>query len=119
MLTYLVKINDTEYPVKFVRFREKDCRHDHRNTVTLVAELTHAEVVALFTAPGEWSVIKRYEPTTDAEGNTIQEPDVVMDCTGYEVLCRIRDDLTGLVEVVVGTITDSEALAELLEVLNG
>ena len=118
-MTNLVKIKGNEYMVPFARFREKDYRHNYRGTVTIVTELPYAEVVDLFSAPGEWSVIKRFDPITDAEGNVQQEPDIVTDCTDYEVLCSIKDTRTGVLEVVVGKITDSEALAELREVLNG
>lgn len=119
MMTNLIRIKSNEYQVPFVRFRETDYRHDRRSTVTIVTELEYAAVVALFTDPGEWSAVRHYEPFTDAEGNTVQEADIVTDCTGYDVLCSIRDNRDGLLEVVMGKITDSEALAELREVLEG
>lgn len=119
MMTNLIRIKGTDYPVPFVRFREKDFRYDRRSTVTIVTELEYAAVVALFTDPGEWSAVRHYAPFTDAEGNTVEEADIVTDCTGYDVLCSIRDNRDGLLEVVMGKITDGEALAELREALEG
>jgi hypothetical protein len=49
----------------------------------------------------------------------VEKADIVTDCTGYDVLCSIRDNRGGLLEVVMGKITDSEALAELRQVLEG
>ena len=76
-------------------------------------------MVALFSDPGEWSYIRRYEPKTDAEGKVMNWDDVVTDCTGYDKLLSIRDNRDGLLEVVMSKITAEEALDELREALNG
>lgn len=108
-MKYLLNIKGIEYEAKFVRFRDADFRNGNRSTVTIVTELSYAEVVELFSDPSEWSLTQKHE----------LEPDIVTDCTGYDVLCSIRDNRDGLLEVVMGKITDSEALAELREVLDG
>lgn len=107
MMQRLIKIKDTEYQVSFVRFRDRDYHYGNRSTVTIVTDLEYSAVVALLSEPGEWYAIKRYE---DAE-------DIVTDCTDYSKLLSIRDTRTGVLEVVLGKMTDSEILAELLEAL--
>lgn len=109
MVNRKVRIKDTEFPVPFVHFCERNSGFDCRSTVSFTAEMEYATVVALFTDPGEWSVVVQHE----------DEEAVVNDCTSYDVLCRIVDRRNGMIDVVVGKITDGEALEELLEVLNG
>lgn len=119
MMTIL-KIKNREIVLEFARVRERDLDHDRRNTVTILTSMSYEEVVALFSAPGVWSVTRKYEPKTDTEGNVVyQEPDAVTDCTEYEKLLCIKDTRTGVLEVVMSKITAEEALAELKEVLNG
>ena len=114
-----LNIKGAEHLVEFVRFREADRSHEKRGTVTIVTAMGYDEVVRLFSEPGEWSVTRSYEPKLDVDGNIIyQEPDVVIDCTDYEKLLCITDTRAGVLEVVMGEITDSEALAELQEALN-
>lgn len=116
----LLNIKGNEYEVAIAAFRETDILHERRSTVTLMTNFAYSEVVELFTNPGEWSITEKFVPSTDANGNvTYQRPDRVRDCVEYTVLCSIRDKRDGLLEVVMGKITDSEALAELREVLNG
>jgi hypothetical protein len=107
MMTRLIKVKGTEYPVPFVRFRDRDYSFSNRSTVTIVTDLSYETVFALFSDPGEWSDIRRYEDGTE----------IVTDCTGYDRLLSIRDTRTGVLEVVMGKMTDSEILAELLEAL--
>lgn len=107
MMQNLIKVKDTEYPVSLLFFRDRDYHYGRRSTVTIVTDLEYAAVVDLFSEPVEWYAIKRYE---DAE-------DIVTDCTDYSKLLSIRDTRTGVLEVVLGKMTDSEILAELLEAL--
>lgn len=107
-MKYLLNIKGNEHEAKFVRFRDADFRNGNRSTATIVTELRYAEIVELFTNPGEWSLTKRYD----------HDPDIVTDCTDYEKLLSITDTRTGVFEVVLGKATDGEILAELLEELN-
>ena len=118
-MDHILKIKGSEYLVPFIRFRDRDPRHGSRSTVTIVTDLEYAVVVALFSEPGEWSHIMRYEPKTDTDGNVHQEPGVVKDYTEYDRLLSIRDNRCGVLEVVMGKITAEEALEELREVLEG
>lgn len=114
-----LNIKGSEHLVDFVRFRDADRSHGNRGTVTIVTAMGYDEVVRLFSEPGEWSVTRSYEPRLDAEGNVVyQEPDNVIDCTGYEKLLCITDTRSGVLEVAMGKITDSEALSELREAMN-
>ena len=107
MTQNLIKVKDTEYPVSFVHFRDRDYHYGRRSTVTILTDLEYAAVVALFSEPGEWSAIKRREGAED----------ILTDCTDYSKLLSIRDTRTCVLEVVLGKMTDSEILAELLEAL--
>ena len=98
----IVKIKGGEYAVPFFRFREKDFSFGNRDTVLILTELSYAEVVDLFSEPGEWSV---------ANG------EIVTDCTDYCKLLSIKDTRTGVLEVVLSKMTDGEILAELREAL--
>lgn len=114
----IVKIKGGEHDIQFVRFREKDFLFGGRNTVTILTELSYAEVVDLFSDPGEWSVVTKYEPRTGKDGEVIyQQPDTETDCTDYFKLISIKDTRTGVLEIVLSKMTDSEALAELREAL--
>ena len=101
-MTTVLRINKTDLPVTSVRWQKHG-----RSTVTFAVEMEYAAVVALFSDPGEWSVVIQNE----------DEPEVVKDCTGYDMLCSIHDRRGGKIEVVMGKMTDSEVLAELLEAL--
>ena len=109
----LIRIKGVDYPVPFVRFRKNDPQQNGRSTVTFLTELEYAAIVALFAEPEDWSVVVQHEPTADGE----ERPDTVTDCTDHDVLCSIHDGRNGLLEVVMGKMTDSEVLAELLEAL--
>ena len=82
--------------------------------VRIVTEMEYAEAKALFSDPGEWSVIERPAAIKYADGTAIQPEDIVTDCTGYDVLRSITDTMAGTLEIVVSEITDSEALAVLM-----
>ena len=113
-----MKINGVEYEAKHVGLRGRDGLAGSRSTVRIVTDLEYAAVVDLFSNPGEWSYIRKYDPETDGEGNVIyQEPDNVTDCTEYDRLLSIKDYRNGTLEVVMGKITAEEALAELVEAL--
>ena len=104
----IIRIKGTDYPVPFFRIRDEDLSYGRRSTVTIVTDLEYAAVVALFSEPGEWFAIMQYE----------NDPDIVKDCTAFDQLLSIKDNRTGVLEVVMGKITAEEALAELLEALN-
>ena len=106
-MTSLIRIKGTDYPVPFFRIRDEDVRHGGRSTVTIITELEYAAVVALFSEPGEWYAVRQYE----------NDPDIVTDCTDYDRLVSIKDNRSGVLEVVMGKITAEEALAELVEAL--
>lgn len=114
MISYTVKTSGGEYSAKFVRFRDIDPRYAGRGTVTLLLDLPYSTVKDLFSTPGEWSVTKHF--TTDIP-NAEHDPDIVADCADYSVLCCISDCQDGVLEVVVGKMTDSEILEELRGVL--
>ena len=110
MTTKLLKVNGAEHPAEFIRFRENDFTHGRRSTVTILTRKSYAEVLELFSNPGDWSVIERNEKSP--------ELNTEIDCTDYCKLLNIKDTRTGVLEVVMSKMTDSEVLAELLEELN-
>lgn len=114
MTKHLIKIKDKEYPAKFVLLARGDI-----NTVRFLVEMSHAEATELFSSPGEWFAIRRHDPYVNNAGEEQTLPDNITDCSEFEVLRSIKDTRDGMLEVVMGKITDSEVLAELMEVLNG
>ena len=114
MVNHCVIIGGSEYEAGFVRFRDTDPRYPGRKTVTLLMALPYETVKALFSAPGAWSVVRKFPPRVPGSD---PEPDVVTDCTDYDVLCHITDHLDGVLEVTIGTLTDKEVADELLAAL--
>lgn len=114
MVNYIVKISGVEYTAKYVRFREIDPHYNWRETATVLMDIPYDTAKSIFTDPGEWSVLKRFTSSIPDEE---PETDIVIDCTDYDVLCCITDHQDGVLEVVIGKMTDSEALAELKEAL--
>lgn len=114
MVSYTAAIGGIEHEARFVRFLDTDPRYPGRKTVTLLLALPYETVKALFSAPGAWSVVSKFPPSVPGAE---PEPDVVTDCTDYDVLCHITDHLDGLLEVTIGTLTDKEVADELLEAL--
>ena len=103
-----IRIKGAEYSVPFAHFCEWNSGFKGRSTVSFTAGMEYADAVALFTNPGEWSVVVQHEG----------EAENARDCTDYDVLCSIKDTRDGTLEVVMGKISDGEALEELMEALN-
>lgn len=97
----------------------KDLTWDDRDTKTIRTAMTFEEASALFVDGLEWSIVYVQELYDDKTGNIVQEEPEIYDNSDYCVAGDITDHRDGTVSVKMGKITDGEALAELMEVLNG
>jgi len=105
MMRKFVKIAGGEHAVPFVRFKDHDPQNGGRQTVVVLMDKPYEEVKALFTDPGEWAVVERFDTG---------EPDIVTDCSDYEILHSITDRQQGVLEVVMGCATEADLLRILL-----
>lgn len=129
-MTY-VKISDTLYPAT-ISGRVADKDWDNRPSKAITLEMGYAEAVGLFVDGVAWSIVQREEVPVyqldesgehvlgeDGEpiqtGTEVQETE--WDNSEYSVPGDITDRRNGTITAKMGKITDSEALAELMEVL--
>lgn len=117
-MTY-VKINETLYPAT-INGRVSDNEWDKRESKSITLEMDYATAVALFVNGLAWSIVQKEEvPTFDENGEQtgteIRETE--WDNSDYDVAGDIVDHRNGTITAKMGKITDSEALAELMEVL--
>lgn len=106
---YYAMINGREIEVR-QRKRLADPEWNGRESYELETKLSHAEAAELFVENADWGL--KYEPPEGGEGWERQ-------MTEFCVAGPITDLRDGRMIVKMGRITDSEALAELLEVLDG
>lgn len=119
-MSYFAKIGDVEHELLSASvWSAGSMSKNSPATVIMTAQMEHSVAKELFANPGEWYVIERYDAIRYADGTVIQRKDTVTDCTDYSVLRSILDTNDGVVKINMGMLTDSEILAELLEVLNG
>lgn len=119
-MMYFAKIGGIEHELLSASvWHSGSMSKDSPATVIMTARMEHSAAKELFTDPGEWYVIERHEAIQYADGTVIQRDDRVTDCTDYSQLRSILDTNNGVVEIRMGMLSDSEVLAELLEVLNG
>ena len=129
-MTY-IKINETLYPAT-VSGRVADKDWDNRASKAITLEMSYAEAVELFVDGLAWSIIQQNEvpvyqvdedgrAVLDENGNPIQTgtemQETEWDNGEYSVPGDITDHRNGTITAKMGKITDSEALAELMEVL--
>lgn len=114
-----IKINETLYPAT-ISGRVSDNEWDKRESKSITLEMDYATAIALFVDGLAWSIVQRDEvPTFDENGEQtgteIRETE--WDNSDYDVAGSITDHRNGTITAKMGKITDSEALAELMEVL--
>ena len=129
-MTY-IKINETLYPAT-VSGRVADKDWDNRASKAITLEMDYATAIALFVDGLAWSIIQQNEvpvyqvdeagrAVLDENGNPIQTgtemQETEWDNGEYSVPGDITDHRNGTITAKMGKITDSEALAELMEVL--
>lgn len=118
-----IKINETLYPAT-VSGRVADKDWDNRASKAITLEMSYTEALAQFVDGVPWSIVQREEVpvyeqnengTPVQTGTEVQEDE--WDNSEYSVAGDITDHRDGTITVKMGKITDSEALAELMEVL--
>ena len=114
-----IKINNTLYPAT-IEGKMTDSDWDNRESKSITLEMTYTRAVALFVNGLVWSIIQAEDvPSFDEEGNEIgvETVETEYDNSEYSVPGDITDHRNGTITAKMGKITDSEALAELMEVL--
>ena len=126
-----VKINGTLYPAT-ISGRVADKDWDNRASKAITLEMSYAEAVELFVDGVAWSIVQQNEvpvyqvdengkAVLDEHGNPIQTGTEIQesewDNSDYDVAGAITDHRNGTITAKMGKITDSEALAELMEAL--
>ena len=121
-MTY-VKINDTLYPAT-ISGRVSDKDWDNRASKAITLEMDYATAIDLFVDGLAWSIVQRNEvPVYEQAQNSepiqtgTEEQETEWDNSEYSVPGDITDHRNGTITAKMGKITDSEALAELMEVL--
>ena len=114
-----VKINGALYPAT-VSGRMTDKDWDGRASKAITLAMDYATAIGLFVDGLNWSIVQQDEvPTFDENGEQtgteIRETEY--DNSDYDVAGSITDHRNGTITAKMGKITDSEALAELMEVL--
>lgn len=90
---------------------------DGRSSKSITCEMTHGEADGLFVDGAAWRIIRQEEAYVDETGTVVTPEPVAYDNSEFCVAGPITDNRDGTVTVKMGTITDGEALAELMEVL--
>lgn len=115
-MTY-VKIGEQQYPAT-VRGYRRDTEWNDRESKAITLEMTYEEALATFVDDLDWSIIYQADSYTNENGEIVTPDPVEYDNSDYSVAGPITDNRDGTVTVKMGKITDAEALAELMEVLN-
>ena len=130
-MTY-IKINETLYPAT-ISGRVSDNEWDKRESKAITLEMDYATAIALFVDGLAWSIVQRMEVPVyerDENGNLVLDEngeriqtgteiqETEWDNSEYDVAGSITDNRNGTITAKMGKMTDSEMLAELLEVLN-
>ena len=126
-----VKINGTLYPAT-ISGRLADKEWDGRESKAITIEMSYADAIALFVDGVAWSIVQRMEVPVyqvdergeyvlDENGAPVQTGTEVQETEWYNSEYSVPGDITdhrnGTITAKMGKITDSEALAELMEVL--
>lgn len=126
-----VKINSTLYPAT-ISGRVADKDWDNRASKAITLEMDYATAIDLFVDGLAWSIVQQNEvpiyqadengkAVLDEHGNPIQTgtemQETEWDNSDYDIAGPITDNRNGTITAKMGKITDSEALAELMEVL--
>ena len=90
---------------------------DGRASKSIQANMTYEEAKTLFADGVEWAIVYEAESYPDENGDMVTPDPVIYDNSEYSVSGPITDNRDGTVTVKMGKITDSEALAELMEAL--
>ena len=127
-----IKINETLYPAT-ISGRVADNEWDNRESKAITLEMDYATAITLFVDGLAWSIVQQREVPVferdengefvlDEDGNRIQTgtemQETEFDNSEYDVAGSITDNRNGTITAKMGKKTDSEMLAELLEVLN-
>lgn len=96
-----------------------DREWNNRQSKSITLEMGCADAAALFVDGLAWSIICQAELEINENGETITPEPEVYDNSEYCVAGTITDNRDGTVTAKMGKITAEEALAELMEVLNG
>ena len=129
-MTY-IKINETLYPAT-ISGRVADKDWDNRASKAITLEMDYVTAIGLFVDGLAWSIVQQNEvpvyqvdengkAVLDEHGNPIQTGTEIQesewDNSDYDVSGAITDHRNGTITAKMGKITDSEALAELMEAL--
>lgn len=128
---FFIKINGTLYPAT-VSGKMTDKEWDNRESKAITLEMDYETAIALFVDGLAWSIVQQEEVPVferdengvyvlDENGKPIQTGTEIReaewDNSDYDIAGSITDNRNGTITVKMGKITDSEALAELMEVL--
>ena len=111
-----LKIGENLYPASF-RPRGMDNSWDNRESMEITVDMTYAQAMEIFQDGLEWSRMRYSKPFADADGNLPEPEEIVTDYSELCVAGPVTDHRNGTITVKMGRMTDSEILAELLEVL--
>lgn len=114
-----VKINGVLYPAT-ISGRVADQDWDGRASKAITLAMDYATAIGLFVDGLAWSIVQQEEvPVYDETGTQIDTEiqETEWDNSDYDVAGDIIDHRNGTITAKMGKITDSEALAELMEVL--
>jgi hypothetical protein len=121
-MTY-VKINGKLYPAE-ISGRKSDTAWDNRASKAITLEMDYETAAALFVDGLAWSIVQETPiqiQNEDENGNVTVETKMEVeefDNSEYDIAGSITDNRNGTITAKMGKMTDSEMLAELLEVLN-
>ena len=120
-MTY-IKINETLYPAT-ISGRVQDKDWDNRESKAITLEMDYATAIALFVDGLAWSIVQQqevpvHEQDENGEQTGTEMQETEFDNSEYDVAGSITDNRNGTITAKMGKKTDSEMLAELLEVLN-
>lgn len=128
---FFIKINGTLYPAT-VSGKMTDKEWNNRESKAITLEMDYETAIALFVDGLAWSIVQQEEVPVferdengvyvlDENGKPIQTGTEIReaewDNSDYDIAGSITDHRNGTITVKMGKITDSEALAELMEVL--
>ena len=117
-MTY-IKINGTLYPAT-ISGKVDDNDWDNRASKAITLEMDYATAIGLFVDGLAWSIAQECKVATydeNGEQNGYKTVTEEYDNSDYDIAGSITDNRNGTITVKMGKITDSEALAELMEVL--
>ena len=117
-MTY-IKIDKTLYPAT-INGRVADKDWDNRESKAITLKMDYETASKLFVDGLAWSVAQECQVATYDENGEQNGYKTVMeeyDNSDYDIAGSITDNRNGTITVKMGKITDSEALAELMEVL--